>query len=353
MASKAAKDAATHYLQFDIQWSSIALLFYDYALTFPMEVKYMWGTKPRLSTALYILCRYALVANVLYLLAIAKKLGSRVRILYCDTWYKIIGALSVFGRGAVIGRDAPSFLTFSARTYAIFGRNRWILAYLSLLGLACVALDIMHVPGLRCVGSSSIPIGRKLIYSATEQAFRVNGAWRTQKGGFLYMIFEQGILYFSVISLFTTAAVVLNYRAPAGFFQRLLNALTLPLSGLLTARFLLHLRKWEYKQKNLGISSQGSPNSGTATMGSFRAAPGRGQSTVLSTIIEDFGEDPVAIASSSKGAGLTNMKQRSEVAQTYEDTSSATGSGPSSSSHDLGSSVKEGKKPVINVGSVV
>ncbi|ESK82544.1 hypothetical protein Moror_3706 [Moniliophthora roreri MCA 2997] len=185
------------------------------------------------------------------------------------------------------------------------------------------------------------------------QAFRVNGAWRTQKGGFLYMIFEQGILYFSVISLFTTAAVVLNYRAPAGFFQRLLNALTLPLSGLLTARFLLHLRKWEYKQKNLGISSQGSPNSGTATMGSFRAAPGRGQSTVLSTIIEDFGEDPVAIASSSKGAGLTNMKQRSEVAQTYEDTSSATGSGPSSSSHDLGSSVKEGKKPVINVGSVV
>ncbi len=43
-----------------------------------MEVKYMWGSKFKLSTVLYICCRYALVANVLYLLAIAKKLGARV-----------------------------------------------------------------------------------------------------------------------------------------------------------------------------------------------------------------------------------------------------------------------------------
>ncbi|KAF4566251.1 hypothetical protein EYR36_011667 [Pleurotus pulmonarius] len=70
MASK----AATHYLQFDIQWSSLALLFFDYALTFPAEVKYIWGSKMRLSTFLYIFCRYALVANVLYLLAIANQL---------------------------------------------------------------------------------------------------------------------------------------------------------------------------------------------------------------------------------------------------------------------------------------
>ncbi|KAI3608146.1 hypothetical protein WG66_006606 [Moniliophthora roreri] len=327
MASKAAKDAATHYLQFDIQWSSIALLFYDYALTFPMEVKYMWGTKPRLSTALYILCRYALVANVLYLLAIAKKLGSRLRYLVQDN------------------RSAERVWSWRSNRN-VLGKNichLWAQQMDPCLSLATRACLCSF--GYYARAGSQM---RRLFEHSN--AFRVNGAWRTQKGGFLYMIFEQGILYFSVISLFTTAAVVLNY---AGFFQRLLNALTLPLSGLLTARFLLHLRKWEYKQKNLGISSQGSPNSGTATMGSFRAAPGRGQSTVLSTIIEDFGEDPVAIASSSKGAGLTNMKQRSEVAQTYEDTSSATGSGPSSSSHDLGSSVKEGKKPVINVGSVV
>ncbi|EEB92620.1 hypothetical protein MPER_08843 [Moniliophthora perniciosa FA553] len=364
MASKAEKDAATHYCQFELQWSSIALLFFDYALTFPMEVKYMWGTKPRLSTVLYVFCRYALVANVLYLLNIAKKLGSesrvrlrqkftlgsiiKVRIFHCDTWYKIIGVLSLFGRAAVI-------VTFSARTYAIYGRNRWILAYLALLGLACVALDIMRrlFEHSNEVPFTSQPpilidhIANELLsifmvifeYSSailttirSVQAFRVNGAWRAQKGGFLYMIFEQGILYFSVISLFTTAAVVLNYRAPSGFFQRLLNALTLPLSGLLTARFLLHIREWEYKQKNLGTPSQAAPgNSGTATM----------------AIIEDFGVDPVAVASSSKEAGL---KQKSEVAA-QEDTRSDPSHG--SGSQDLDSSVKEGKKPMVNAGSFV
>lgn len=56
-----------------------ALLYYDYVLTFQKEVRYIWREKFRFSTALYICCRYALVANVLYLLAIADKLGSTVR----------------------------------------------------------------------------------------------------------------------------------------------------------------------------------------------------------------------------------------------------------------------------------
>ena len=56
-----------------------ALLYYDYALTFPDEIKYIWKDKFRLSTVLYICCRYAMVANVLYLLAISGKLTSEVR----------------------------------------------------------------------------------------------------------------------------------------------------------------------------------------------------------------------------------------------------------------------------------
>ncbi|KAJ3718934.1 hypothetical protein C8R42DRAFT_697329 [Lentinula raphanica] len=153
MASK----AATHYLQFDIQWASI-----DYTLTFPMEVQYFWTSKVRLSTFLYILCRYALLANVLYLLDIAGKLTDN-----CNTWYQFIGALSVLGRAAII--DLVSIVTeklftalpkvvFTGRTWAVWGRNRFILAYMSFLGVICVALDITHVPGLRCSGGSSIPM---------------------------------------------------------------------------------------------------------------------------------------------------------------------------------------------------
>lgn len=52
----------------------IALLYYDYSLTWTREVKYFWRKKFTLSTALYIMCRYSLVANVIYLLAISNKL---------------------------------------------------------------------------------------------------------------------------------------------------------------------------------------------------------------------------------------------------------------------------------------
>lgn len=39
---------------------------------------------------------------------------------------------------------------------------------------------------------------------------------------------NQGVLYLALISAFTIGATVLNFRAPGGFFQRLLNAITLP-----------------------------------------------------------------------------------------------------------------------------
>ncbi|KAJ6529968.1 hypothetical protein DFH09DRAFT_805221, partial [Mycena vulgaris] len=55
------------FLQFRLQYSSLALLYYDYTLTFPKEVQFIWNQKFRLSTALYICYRYALIGNVLYL----------------------------------------------------------------------------------------------------------------------------------------------------------------------------------------------------------------------------------------------------------------------------------------------
>lgn len=69
-------------------------------------------------------CRYALLANVLYLLDIAGKLTEKyvtfieayinlsASILSCNTWYQFIGALSVLGRAAIIG---TSHLTLRAQ----------------------------------------------------------------------------------------------------------------------------------------------------------------------------------------------------------------------------------------------
>ena len=58
----------------------VALLWYDYALTWTREVKYFWKRPFTLSTSLYILCRYGMVANILDTLALAQKFPTtRVR----------------------------------------------------------------------------------------------------------------------------------------------------------------------------------------------------------------------------------------------------------------------------------
>ncbi|KAK0457820.1 uncharacterized protein EV420DRAFT_1480426 [Desarmillaria tabescens] len=262
MASTYAESVTTHFLQFRIQYSSIALLYYDYFLTFPMEVKYIWGAKFRLSTIL------------------------------CDTWYKIIAALSVIGRAAVI-------VTFTVRTYAIFARNTIILLYLTAIGLAndrCksrtsdvsdqqMILSLMRLfqwysfsladaeDYTKRFTSESLLLSILLVVSS-DTPFR---AFETQTEGD------------SVVTLFTTAALVLNSAAPvdhAGFFRRLLNALTLPLSGLLTARFLLRLRAWEHKQSALVTGTDRRTASNPIPPIEFR---------VLS-VIDEFGEDPVSMA---------------------------------------------------------
>ncbi|KAJ4470524.1 hypothetical protein C8R41DRAFT_617102 [Lentinula lateritia] len=61
----------------------------------------------------------------------------------CDTWYKIIAALAVLGRAAVI-------VTFTLRTYVVWAQSRIVLISLVMLGLATVLTDAMYVPRQTC-----------------------------------------------------------------------------------------------------------------------------------------------------------------------------------------------------------
>ncbi|KAF8187959.1 hypothetical protein K438DRAFT_1467231, partial [Mycena galopus ATCC 62051] len=226
--------------------SMAALLYYDFVLTLPKEIQYIWSQRFRLSTALYIGCRYALLANVLYLLAIADKLG-------CDLWYKIIAAMSTLGRVSVI-------TVFVLRTSVLYGKNRWIFAYMSVLGLACIALGITHVPGLHCTGSSTLPMFMlsvlTVIFESSSafltilrfvRAIRAGGGVKKLRHGVMFMLFKQGggVSFVRIISIFTVAGVIMQYYLmQPGFFQRLPDAFTLPLSCILTARCILHLREW-------------------------------------------------------------------------------------------------------------
>ncbi|KAF8233733.1 hypothetical protein L208DRAFT_1554759 [Tricholoma matsutake] len=278
-----AKLGSTQMLQFYIQWASIALLYYDYALTFGMEVKYVWNARFRMSTFLYICCRYALVANIIYLLTISTKLG-----------YMISGSLSVLGRAAVI-------IIWTARTYAVFGRNRVILAFFAAIGLTCIILDVSPGEVTRLLGILMVVFEAcSVILNTfrTIQTLRIGGPWKSQKDGLIYLLLEHGAylanIRFSVVMGFTTAALVLNF---GGFFQRLLNAFTLPISGMITARFLLHLRMWEAN------------NSLIASINPSRPIPLEfaANSTERGTrsLVDEFGEDPVQHAQQMHRHGLS------------------------------------------------
>jgi len=319
--------ASTHFVQFCIQWSSIALLYYDYALTFGMEVQYIWGEKFRISTVLYVCCRYALVANIVYLLTIAHKITGN-----CHAGYVVSSALSVAGRSAVVSAysakiwlkrlNERSSVVWAARTFAVWGKNRWVLLFFGSIGLMIIILDIIQAPKHSCNGSSTVPIVGGLlsimmsifeIFSAgfttfrTVQALNVNGQWWKQKKGFHYLVLEQGILYFCLVTALTISSLALNVALPGGFLQRLLNAYTIPLSGMMTARFLLHLRKWEAKHtmfRSTGANGEEDDGTGTSTNLDFASQHhSRILNSQLNTrsdpetnsvsFMDEFGEDPV------------------------------------------------------------
>ncbi|TFK35414.1 hypothetical protein BDQ12DRAFT_688103 [Crucibulum laeve] len=109
-----AQRAAPTFLSLCIQHSSLALVYYDYTLTFAREVKYIWQKKIKLMTLLYVFCRCSAVANVIYTVAITSSLDT------LRVTYRISSVISLLCRTSVM-------MVWGARTYAVFGGNKFIL----------------------------------------------------------------------------------------------------------------------------------------------------------------------------------------------------------------------------------
>ncbi|TFK19056.1 hypothetical protein FA15DRAFT_709311 [Coprinopsis marcescibilis] len=77
-------------------------------------------------------------------------------------------------------------------------------------------------------------------------------AWKNPKASLHYLMFSQGLLYVVPVFILSVSSLALNFEVPFQF-SRALNAVKLPLLGLLTARFILQLRKWEHKKKTVVV----------------------------------------------------------------------------------------------------
>ncbi|CAA7268558.1 unnamed protein product [Cyclocybe aegerita] len=336
-----------------------ALLYYDYAITWPREVQHFWICKFSFATALYFICRYGMVSNVIYALALAEKLPMM-------RGYRLAAIVACIGRIAIV-------LVWGLRTYAISNRNICVLTIFGLFGSSVIGLAILHVPYAACNGYRGTPPGTQettvaqlrclftdaviplssvpyllpiftVIFETSAVVFTTgrtlkalavdNTSWRDAKRGLPFLIFKHGGLSVSSLSWrFSPQSASLacylklrdnSYDLHSGpsaccsgcvswphcdiprrldtplqegfFIQRLLNAHTLPLSGLMTARFLLHLRVWSHRQSTNTFVETPSVVLFKKIRADAQTGCSARASCVMRSIVDEFGEDPVVQA---------------------------------------------------------
>ncbi|KAF6746643.1 hypothetical protein DFP72DRAFT_922451 [Ephemerocybe angulata] len=74
--------------------------------------------------------------------------------------------------------------------------------------------------------------------------------WNNKRLSLSYVIFSQGLIYISAVLALSVITLFLNFRVKF-FLSRMFSSLKLPLSGFLTARFLIQLRKWERRKTHV------------------------------------------------------------------------------------------------------
>ncbi|PPQ91235.1 hypothetical protein CVT25_000090, partial [Psilocybe cyanescens] len=284
------------------------ILIYDYTLTWTREVNYFWSRPFTLTTGLYLACRYALVSNILFALALNGKFsGERV----CSTVYKICAALSVVGRAAIL-------VVWGSRTYAVYNRCKCVIMVFAPLGISIIGTDIristdvyqscvfggshamQEVQGGTmsdvCPNDGSEELEGSAHYMEKEPSmwakiWKANSQGRCITRGANNSTPSQILTKLrhtdSCVAVLITSSLVLLATEPR---QSLTTTSFISISGLMTARFLLHLRDWEHDKAGASILD--------TTIIKFQSWPVQGLERTTSRFMVkgEFGEDPVSRA---------------------------------------------------------
>ncbi|KAJ3524993.1 hypothetical protein NMY22_g10760 [Coprinellus aureogranulatus] len=353
---------AYELMNISVQVASITILYYDYALTFLDEIEYIWSKPWKLTTLFYVFCRYSLIANPLYLVSISTTVLESVGALLSWPYLNPVWGL---------------------RTSSIYGKHKVVSVFLGVLGTSVIILLIIRAPFNQCHGPVKFQwcvvsrprrdphlltndavrgalAATMLFYEVSAWLLAVVHAWRTvredmklwsnPKQSLNYVIFSQGLTYISLAHCCILALHAHNYpqfcesnaiplhvatsqdttmQQVNLIFTRMLNSIKLPLSGVLTARFLIELRKWESRRSH--FDSRNSlpsydPNVSTNihfTNGSDpNVAPPKLPSPVGDSVIQELGRDigprPRAVAAFDGNFSDTEMVDVEEVTRNGE-----------------------------------
>ncbi|KAI0752140.1 hypothetical protein C8Q74DRAFT_1309082 [Fomes fomentarius] len=237
---------------------SFALLYYDFALTMPLEVKHFWGRRLSWPSALYFLNRYFSVVS--HLPIVYKDFGNPSK-LSCEQLQLYHGFLEVISQGLVAA-------LLIVRTYALHNRSRDIVIFLSVFvafgGAMAIWALIQTIRGVHdpsgdanifyngCVLMLSESQGKRyaiawsagLVFDTVVFVITLSGTLRSGfilRGGLFYLIMRDGTIYFGIL-LVCYLANVLSFVYAAPGYRGCMATFTNVLSSILVTRMMLNIR---------------------------------------------------------------------------------------------------------------
>ncbi|KAJ6605403.1 hypothetical protein DFH09DRAFT_1121327 [Mycena vulgaris] len=241
--------------------ASSAILFFDYLLTFDLEMALIWPSRWSISKILFLLSRYLVFVEVP--LGYYYVFVSDTSLKHC----KIINSTVIMTRLAGIAIAEAILLL---RTYAISGRERRVLNVfgsiyaigvstsiitLSLfIGSSKYAVPPLHLPGCDLAGGRFIFVGIPfIIIVLNESALMSYTIWigiktyRHTRNPLIVTMYRDGIIYFAFLSVGSLINLLILVAGPA-HMQDLLNSLLRILHSIFSCRILLHVREAERRR---------------------------------------------------------------------------------------------------------
>ncbi|TEB32726.1 hypothetical protein FA13DRAFT_223877 [Coprinellus micaceus] len=253
--------------------ATITVVWADHMHTLPLEIKHMWTRRITFAKVLYFLTRYYLLVHSM--LWVTYHANEDLTGKLCEFPF---ARNSVSSQVTLVLCEAISYI----RVYAFSGRNKWLLAFLS-VGFVAVNvvtfyylqrfiksvsfLDLPPDARLGCFpgkadGFALTVIESTLLLSLTIATLimiciairrrRVMGG----KNRLLQIFYQDGIFYFISISILAVMNIFIFLLAPGNGIQLLVVQPQVHFSALLATRMLLHLREWSAKQSVVMITTE-------------------------------------------------------------------------------------------------
>ncbi|KAH8828654.1 hypothetical protein DL96DRAFT_1595285 [Flagelloscypha sp. PMI_526] len=179
-------------LVFKFYLSSLSILIWDWLLTLNLEIRLVWPNKLSLGKVLFFLTRYLPFVDILVGLVFTHTADAGTDSRECKIFYGWVIWLEVIGINLVQ-------VVLILRTWALYGRNKWVLAGLLVLLLAtvvfCGTTDQILVNSIVWAGPTFTGISGCVVRSADNLRGRLAGN------------------YISVLALETIILLVLMFRA--------------------------------------------------------------------------------------------------------------------------------------------